>query len=715
MNTQYQLCKNPPEIWGGLECTINRVGDSYRDQLKNARHFEREDDISRIASLGIKKLRYPVLWEAHQFNSQDDVIDWSRTKRKIHEITIHGIEPIIGLVHHGSGPSFTSLSDKEFGKKLAAYAYKVAKQFPHIKFYTPVNEPLTTARFSGLYGLWYPHKKNPEDFCRMLINQLKGIVLSMQAIRRINPHAELVQTEDLAKIQSSPRLQYQALFENRRSWLTYDFLCGKFDRLHPLWNYFVSMGIQEKELDFFIENPSKPSIAGFNYYVTSERYLDEHLHNWPEEYHGGNNRQKYADVPAVRALKPKGLYNLLMEAWNRYHLPFALTEVHINCTREEQLRWFKEAYDIACRIRKEGFPFVAITAWSLLGAFDWNSLVTCENNSYEAGAFDISNNQTRVTAMAGLIRSLSTEQKSEHPLLNQQGWWHYSYNPIIRKSITPSSPLLILGGNGTLGTAFRNICDRRNIPFISLTRPRFDITHKEKIEKAIEDFKPWAVINTTGFVKVDEAETDREICRALNTVAVKNLAEACNRKGIQLMTFSSDMVFDGEKKSPYHEQDEVAPLNYYGFTKAIGEKHTLENFPQSLIIRTSSFFGPWDHYNFAHYLLNNLQNDQTTFVVDNITVSPTYVPHLVDAALDLLIDRGTGIWHLCNDGKILWTDFAGELARHKGFANKNVIPRKQKEMNWKAIRPSFSALESEKGIKLPSLAKAIECYFEEKT
>ncbi|MEP7080309.1 MAG: family 1 glycosylhydrolase [Ginsengibacter sp.] len=714
MDTQYQLCKNPPEIWGGIECTINRVGDKYRDQLKSARHFERTDDISRIAQLGIKKLRYPILWEAHQFNNADENIDWTHAEKKLNEITAHGIEPIVGLVHHGSGPSFTSLSDKHFGKKLAQYAQKVATKFPHLKYFTPVNEPLTTARFSGLYGLWYPHKKSPKEFCRMLINQLNGIILSMQAIRKIIPEAALVQTEDLAKIHSSKSLVYQAQFENQRSWLTYDFLCGKFDSHHPLWNYFISMGIEERELYFFMENPCVPNIAGFNYYVTSERYLDEHLNNWPAEYHGGNDQHKYADVPAVRALKPTGLSNLLKEAWDRYQLPFALTEVHINCTREEQLRWFKEAYDTACKIRKEGLPFVAITAWSLLGAFDWNSLLTRENNFYEAGAFDISNNRIRETAMAGLIQSMATKSNAEHPLLNQQGWWHYSYNPIRRKSNSNSAPILILGGNGTLGSAFRKICDRRNIPFISLARPQFDITQKENIEKAIDDFKPWAVINTTGFVKVDEAETNREICRALNTESVKELADACNRKGIQLMTFSSDLVFDGEKKFPYLEQDEVAPLNYYGYTKACGEKLALENFPQSLIIRTSSFFGPWDHYNFAHYILEKLQNDQTTFVVDNITVSPTYVPHLVDAALDLLIDRGIGIWHLCNDGKILWTDFARELANHNGFANKNVIPKNQQEMNWKAIRPVYSALESGKGIKLPSLENAIECFFEEK-
>ena len=130
-------------------------------------------------------------------------------------------------MHHGSGPAFTNLLDPQFPVLLAQYAKQVAGQFPHINYYTPVNEPLTTARFSGLYGLWYPHKKDDTAFLKMLLNEIKGIVLSMQAIREINPLAKLVQTEDLGKTYSTRSLKYQADFENRRRWLTYDLLCGK--------------------------------------------------------------------------------------------------------------------------------------------------------------------------------------------------------------------------------------------------------------------------------------------------------------------------------------------------------------------------------------------------------------------------------------------------------------------------------------------------------
>jgi dTDP-4-dehydrorhamnose reductase len=171
-----------PEIWGGLECTINRVADEFRDQLRYTGHYTRPGDLEKIMELGIRKLRYPVLWELHQ-KTIDGKIDWSWTTHQLDKIRKAGVEPIAGLLHHGSGPAFTNLEDPAFPSLFASYAAKTAKQFPWLKYYTPVNEPLTTARFSGLYGYWFPHKKTDRDFVTILLNEVKATVLAMQAIR----------------------------------------------------------------------------------------------------------------------------------------------------------------------------------------------------------------------------------------------------------------------------------------------------------------------------------------------------------------------------------------------------------------------------------------------------------------------------------------------------------------------------------------------------
>ena len=715
MSTAIKFPYYNPEVWGGIECTINRVNDHYRDQLLMAGHYTRPEDIERFAALGIRKLRYPILWEYHQPHPQK-IINWTWTEQQLKNICKNKMVPIVSLLHHGSGPRFTGLLDKDFPEKLASYASKVAAKFPWLIYYNPVNEPLTTARFSGLYGFWYPHLKNELSFIEMLLNQVKGTVMAMQEIRKINPLAQLVQTEDLCKVHSSPLLSYQANFENERRWLSNDLLCGKIDKEHFFWNYLIRLGIAESTLQFFLENTCPPSILGFNYYVTSERYLDERVENYPVCTQGSNRRHLYADTEAVRTGHHEGLAVLLKEAWQRYQLPMAITECHLSCSREEQLRWLKETWESCCALKKQGIDLRAVTAWSLLGAYDWNSLLTAKNDHYEPGVFDISNNQVRMTALGKMIRSLATTGNYDHPLLGKKGWWHTknksSQKPAVGDRAKKIKPLLIIGRTGTLGNAFKKICEQRSIPYIALGREEVDILDEYSIGSLIEKQEPWAIINATGYVRVDDAEMDSSTCYAVNTQAPSLLARSCRQYGIHFMSFSSDLVFDGNKRSPYHETDNVLPLNIYGASKAAGERLILAENPSSLIIRTSAFFGPWDKSNFVNAVLNALQKEETFYMADDVIVSPTYVPDLCHTALDLLIDEEEGIWHLSNDGNITWADFGGMIAEKAGCKKNNLVAKPLIEMGWKAKRPLYSVLKSDKGINLPLLDNALNRYFE---
>ena len=181
------------------------------------------------------------------------------------------------------------------------------------------------------------------------------------------------------------------------------------------------------------------------------------------------------------------------------------------------------------------------------------------------------------------------------------------------------------------------------------------------------------------------------------------------------MTFSSDLVFDGTKKTPYNENDLAKPLNIYGISKANGEQVVQKTNPGSLIIRTSAFFGPWDQYNFVYTILNSLQDERTLSVVKDVIVSPTYVPDLANTAMDLFIDEEQGIWHLSNDGMLSWADFACAIADRAGYKKNNLLFKNLDEMGWKAQRPLYSALKSDKGIKLPVLDNALERFFEHRT
>ncbi len=702
-----------PEWWGGLECTINRVRDEYLDQLRETGHYQRPDDIEKISSLGFKKIRYPILWEKHQ-PEKDAVIDWSATAKQLAQLRKKNMEVIAGLMHHGSGPAYTQLDDPDFPEALAAYAGRVARQFPWIEYYTPVNEPLTTARFSGLYGFWYPHQNNSRSFMTMLLLQLKATVLSMQAIRKVNPIAKLVQTEDLTKVQCSPALRYQAEFENHRRWLTYDILCGKLVQGHPMWKFCIELNIDQELLNFFHAHPCPPDIIGCNYYVTSERFLDEQKENHPLFTHGTNGRHFYADVESVRVGKMLGLKKLLRETSERYNIPIAVTEIHMHCHREEQLRWLKESWEACCTLRKEGYNIVAMTVWALLGAYDWNSLLTQRNEKYEAGVFDVSQGEARQTALGKMVSVLSSRKTFVHPLLQQPGWWKRIGHSENGDPMFPGKPILITGKSGTLGNAFARICANRAIPYVLLSRQDMDICNEGSIHRALMNFSPWAVVNTAGFVKVEEAETLSDDCYRVNAIGAALLARQCHATGIPFLTFSSDLVFDGSKQEPYDERDLVNPINTYGKAKALGESMVLQECPGALVVRSSSFFGPWDKYNFVYDLLEKGNQGQVYNALSDVYVSPTYVPDLVNAALDLLIDDEQGIWHLANEGSISWSDFATAIARQAGLNESVVLPICYGDTQFKARRPLYSVLGTSRGMKLPPIENAIERYFIEK-
>ncbi len=413
------------DIWGGVECTCRRVGNTYSDQLTRSGHRDRPDDLDRFAALGLRTLRYPVLWE-HVAPDSLDRPNWQWPDERLARLRALEIEPILGLVHHGSGPRYTALHEPSFAPGLGRYARMVAERYPWARYYTPVNEPLTTARFCGLYGLWYPHGRDDATFVRILINELHGTRLAMQAIRAVNPAARLVQTEDLGQAHSSPELARQAEFENHRRWLTFDLLGGRVTPTHALWGYLRGHGIGEAELQAFIDEPLPPDVLGINHYVTSERYLDEQLGRYPgQPTISGAHHPAYVDVEALRVagVAVTGLETLLHDTWERYGIPLAITESHLGCTREEQLRWLHQTWEAAGRLQASGVDLRGLTVWSLLGAFDWDNLLTQDGASYEPGVFDVRGGQPRPTALHAMVQSLIQHGHYTHPVLAGAGWW----------------------------------------------------------------------------------------------------------------------------------------------------------------------------------------------------------------------------------------------------------------------------------------------------
>lgn len=707
------------EMWGGVECTRVRIHNRVEDEAARTGHDRRDDDLDRFASLGLKALRQPVLWEHHHDGGE---AAWARTAARLERLRALGVRPIAGFLHHGSGPLPGGLVDPGFVEGLAAFAGEFARRFPWVEDYTPVNEPLTTARFGGLYGLWHPHSRELEVFVRALLNQCAGVRAAMRAVRAVNPRARLVQTEDVGRTHGTPLLRYQVDMENERRWLSFDLLHGRLASGSAMWSYLRAGGAGEAELRGFAEEPCPPDVMGMNHYVTSERYLDERLDDYPPAYHGGNWVHRYVDVPAVRAHAGElaGWGGLIDELWHRYRTPIALTEVQLACTREEQVRWLLEAWRAAKDARARGADVRAVTAWALLGAYDWDTLLAHPRGAYENGAFDVRGPAPRPTAVARAVKALATTGGYSHPAVDAApGWWRRPLRLELAAALRPPEPprragvrpLLILGARGTLGRAFARIGAQRGLPTEALCRTRADLRDPGALREAIARTNPWAVVNAAGYVRVDDAEEDEAACRRDNAEGPAALAAMCAARGAPLAVFSSDLVFDGRARRPYVESDRVAPLGAYGRSKVEMERRVAEAHPGALIVRTSAFFGPWDEANFAHDTLRRLRAGEVVTAADDLRVAPTYVPDLVNAVLDLLIDGECGVWHLANAGATSWAEWARVIAELAGLSSERVAGAPFCELGFSAPRPAWSVLGSERGALLPGWRGALRHWF----
>jgi dTDP-4-dehydrorhamnose reductase len=407
-----------------------------------------------------------------------------------------------------------------------------------------------------------------------------------------------------------------------------------------------------------------------------------------------------------------------------------VTEAHLAGPREEQMRWLAEVWRDACVLRDEGIDVRAVTAWSLLGAFDWNRLVTEEAGFYEPGAFDVRAPSPRPTGVARIIRRITAGERLDgEPVLAAPGWWRrpdrlfhalaqgrgFELEPTEPASESaPSRPILVCGGRGTLGAAFARLCDVRALSCHVVSRPELDITDRAALERLLDRVEPWAIVNAAGYVRVDRAEAEPEACFAANARGAALLADACARHGLRFLTFSSDLVFDGDKADPYLEGDPVAPRSVYGRSKVEAERQVLARHPEALVIRTAAFFGPWDEASFLARALSALRAGRPFAAASDLVVSPTYVVDLVHTSLDLLVDGEQGLLHLANSGALTWAELARRAAQLAGVSAGSLVPRPVAELRWPAPRPLRSALASERVWAMPALDDALERWVDER-
>ncbi len=267
--------------------------------------------------------------------------------------------------------------------------------------------------------------------------------------------------------------------------------------------------------------------------------------------------------------------------------------------------------------------------------------------------------------------------------------------------------VLIIGGRGQLGTDLSvTLGDDTGYGVVSLGRSELDCGDGPSVDKVLSDSRPDIVINTAGFVRVDDCEDDPGEAMRVNALGAGYVAGACSKIGAVSVYISTDYVFGGDKSTPYLEEDKPSPLNVYGISKLSGEYFVRNRCPRHFIVRTSGLYGSGGRSrgsaNFVDTMLRLAVEGKTIRVVNDQVLTPTFTKDLAVKIRELLLSDDYGTYHITNSGECSWYEFAGAVFRTAGL-RPDLLPVTSEEYGARARRPSYSVLSNEalagRGIK----------------
>ena len=269
--------------------------------------------------------------------------------------------------------------------------------------------------------------------------------------------------------------------------------------------------------------------------------------------------------------------------------------------------------------------------------------------------------------------------------------------------------IVILGSGGRLGAAFVREYQRPH-DVISFNRTALDLTNSNQIRNRLLPLEFDLLINCAAFTNVDRCESERDEAFATNAEAPKLLADVCRKKKAKLIHFSTDYVFDGEKREPYTETDAARPIGIYGESKRAGEKFVLETCDHHLVVRVSWVFGP-DRPSFIDAMIKRAREEEKVEAIADKWSTPTYTSDVANMLPQFFdVDVPGGILHFANSGECSWQEYA-QHAIDRCHTSK--IPLKAKTVgalkladmkSWVARRPVYSVLSTAKYAKLAGVS-----------
>ena len=266
-----------------------------------------------------------------------------------------------------------------------------------------------------------------------------------------------------------------------------------------------------------------------------------------------------------------------------------------------------------------------------------------------------------------------------------------------------SKKILITGTNGLLGS---DIYFGLNSIFDVLPTSRsrssginnsifLDITNFDNLKKNVEEFKPDIIINCAAFTDVDNAEIEKEQCRNVNVVGLRNIIKSISRN-TKIIHISSDYVFDGSKEV-YLETDIPNPLNYYGKSKLEAENILKSSNIDYLIFRPNVLYsGNLNKNHFLSWIYKNLKNNNHIKLVEDQISNPVYIPFFIKALIDCILLDVKGVYHIGSENPISRYDFGLKVCKYYKLSKNNIEAIKTSDLKQLANRPKNSFLDCTK-------------------
>ncbi len=356
----------------GIECSNPTIqgGTVRRDLLAECGHYDRyKEDLGLVREMGLKVLRYGLPYPV--VARREGRYDWDFADAAMAEIQRLGITPVLDLMHFGVPDWLGDFQNPDLPLHFATYAAAVAKRYPWVRFYTPVNEIYVTARISGLDGVWNEQMRTHQGFVTALKHCVAASILATQRIAEVRPDCVIVQSESAEYIHEAVVTpSRETRIHNKMRFLSLDLLYAN----HPdaeMYQYLLDNGMTRDEYDWFMQGePPGYQILGTDYYGTNERI-------------------KLADGTFCEAQDVLGWYTITREYVERYHKPVMHTETNL-MDSEKAPAWLWKQWMNILEMRKDSVPVLGFTWYSLIDQVDWDiQLAEVRGHVNPCGLYDI--------------------------------------------------------------------------------------------------------------------------------------------------------------------------------------------------------------------------------------------------------------------------------------------------------------------------------------